>query len=42
MEEAGGVVTGTGGTDPAFGHTGIVAGNPAVHEWLLGVVGGGG
>ncbi len=42
VEEAGGVVTGTGGTDPAFGHTGIVAGNPAVHEWLLGVVGGGG
>ncbi len=42
VEEAGGVVTGTGGTDPAFGHTGIVAGNPAVHEWLLRVVGGGG
>ncbi len=39
IEEAGGVVTDTAGADPAFGHAGIVAGNPAVHEWLLGVVG---
>ncbi len=39
VAEAGGVVTDTAGADPAFGHAGIVAGNPAVHEWLLGVVG---
>ena len=39
--EAGGVVTDTAGREPAFGHTGIVAGNPAIHQWLAGVVGGG-
>jgi myo-inositol-1(or 4)-monophosphatase len=39
VEEAGGVVTDPAGADPGFGHAGIVAGNPTIHEWLLGVVG---
>ncbi|HJS47994.1 MAG TPA: inositol monophosphatase family protein [Gemmatimonadales bacterium] len=39
VEEAGGVVTDLAGRDPALGHGGIVAGNRAIHEWLLRVVG---
>jgi myo-inositol-1(or 4)-monophosphatase len=38
VEEAGGVLTDLEGADPALGHTGIVAGNPTIHEWLLKVV----
>ena len=39
VEEAGGVVTDTAGAEPALRHGGIVAGNPVIHRWLLGVVG---
>ena len=38
VREAGGVVTDVEGDDPGLRHTGIVAGNPAMHEWLLGMV----
>lgn len=38
VREAGGVVTDLEGNDPGLRHTGVVAGNPAVHEWLLGRV----
>jgi len=40
VREAGGVVTDLEGNDPGIAHTGLVAGNPAMHEWLLGVVSG--
>jgi myo-inositol-1(or 4)-monophosphatase len=40
VEEAGGVVTNLGGKEPGLRHGGVVAGNPAIHEWLMGVVGG--
>jgi myo-inositol-1(or 4)-monophosphatase len=39
IREAGGVVTDLAGRAVGAEHTGIVAGNPAMHEWLLGVVG---
>lgn len=38
VREAGGIVTGTGGTAARVAHSGIVAGNPAMHAWLLGIV----
>ena len=38
VEEAGGVLTDLVGADPALRHAGIVAGNPDIHEWLLGVI----
>jgi len=38
VREAGGVVTDLEGRDPGLRHTGLVAGNPWLHEWLLGVV----
>lgn len=38
VREAGGVVTDLTGEDPGLRHTGLVAGNPWMHEWLLGVV----
>ncbi len=38
VEEAGGLVTDTAGDRPALRHGGIVAGNPAIHAWLMGVV----
>jgi myo-inositol-1(or 4)-monophosphatase len=38
VEEAGGRVTDTAGGRPALRHGGIVAGNPAIHAWLMGVV----
>ena len=38
VREAGGVVTDLAGGDPGLRHTGLVAGNPWIHEWLLGVV----
>jgi len=38
VREAGGVVTDLEGADPGLRHTGLVAGNPWIHEWLLDVV----
>lgn len=38
VREAGGVVTDLEGNDPGLRHAGIVAGNPAMHAWLLEVV----
>jgi myo-inositol-1(or 4)-monophosphatase len=39
VREAGGVVTDLAGNDPGLAHTAIVAGNPAIHEWLIGRLG---
>jgi myo-inositol-1(or 4)-monophosphatase len=39
IREAGGVVTDAGGRDVGVEHTGVVAGNPAMHEWLLRTLG---
>ncbi len=38
IREAGGVVTDFAGRDIGVEHTSIVAGNPAMHAWLLGVI----
>lgn len=38
VREAGGVVTDLEGADSGLRHTGVVAGNPWIHEWLLEVV----
>lgn len=38
VEEAGGVLTDLAGDPPGLRHGGIVAGNPAMHRWLLEVV----
>jgi myo-inositol-1(or 4)-monophosphatase len=38
IREAGGVVTDLGGRDVGIEHSGIVAGNPVMHEWLLEVL----
>ncbi|HSJ31966.1 MAG TPA: inositol monophosphatase family protein [Longimicrobiales bacterium] len=38
VREAGGMVTNLDGTDPGFGESAIVAGNPAIHHWLLGAI----
>lgn len=35
IREAGGVVTDLEGRDVGIEHTGVVAGNPAIHAWLL-------
>jgi myo-inositol-1(or 4)-monophosphatase len=35
IREAGGVVTDFSGRDIGIEHTGVVAGNPAIHDWLL-------
>ena len=35
IREAGGVVTDLAGAPSAVGHTGLVAGNPAMHGWLM-------
>ena len=35
VREAGGVVTDLAGVDAGLGHSAIVAGNPAMHAWLL-------
>lgn len=40
VREAGGVVTDHAGSEDLLRHTSVVAGNPAMHAWLLGVVGG--
>jgi myo-inositol-1(or 4)-monophosphatase len=39
VREAGGVVTDLRGRDPGLAHGPIVAGNPAVHAWLLEMLG---
>jgi myo-inositol-1(or 4)-monophosphatase len=39
IREAGGVVTDFAGRDVGIEHTGVVAGNPAMHDWLLRVLG---
>jgi myo-inositol-1(or 4)-monophosphatase len=38
IREAGGRVTDFGGRDPGVEHTELVAGNPAIHAWLLDVL----
>jgi myo-inositol-1(or 4)-monophosphatase len=35
IREAGGIVTDLGGRNIAVEHSGVVAGNPAIHQWLL-------
>jgi len=35
IREAGGIVTDLSGRDIGIEHTGVVAGNPAIHAWLL-------
>jgi len=35
IREAGGVVTDFGGRDIGIEHSGVVAGNPGMHQWLL-------
>ena len=39
IREAGGRVTDASGRDIGIEHTGIVAGNPAIHAWLLEILG---
>lgn len=39
IREAGGVVTDFAGRDVGIEHTGVVAGNPAIHGWLLELMG---
>ena len=39
VREAGGVVTDFAGRDIGVEHTAVVAGNPAMHAWLLEIVG---
>lgn len=38
IREAGGIVTDLAGGPDVLGHSSIVAGNPAIHAWLLGVL----
>jgi myo-inositol-1(or 4)-monophosphatase len=38
IREAGGVITDFDGRDIGIEHTGVVAGNPAIHDWLLSTV----
>jgi myo-inositol-1(or 4)-monophosphatase len=35
VREAGGIVTDLSGRDIGVEHTAVVAGNPAIHRWLL-------
>ena len=42
IREAGGIVTNLAGGPVPIEHTGLVAGNPAMHAWLLSVVQGSG
>lgn len=39
IREAGGIVTDLEGREIGPAHTGVVAGNPTIHGWLMGVVG---
>jgi myo-inositol-1(or 4)-monophosphatase len=38
IREAGGVITDFTGRDIGIEHTGVVAGNPEIHEWLLAIL----
>jgi myo-inositol-1(or 4)-monophosphatase len=38
IREAGGVITDFNGRDIGIEHTGVVAGNPAMHDWLLAIL----
>jgi fructose-1,6-bisphosphatase/inositol monophosphatase family enzyme len=38
VREAGGVITDVAGAPCKVAHTGVVAGNPAMHEWLVRVL----
>jgi myo-inositol-1(or 4)-monophosphatase len=38
IREAGGLVTDFTGRDIGIEHTGVVAGNPAIHDWLLSIL----
>jgi myo-inositol-1(or 4)-monophosphatase len=38
VREAGGLVTDYRGRDLGIEHSGVVAGNPTIHAWLLGIV----
>ena len=38
IREAGGLVTDLSGRDIGIEHTAVVAGNPAIHAWLLDVL----
>ena len=38
IREAGGVVTDFGGRDVGIEHSGVVAGNPDMHQWLLAIL----
>jgi myo-inositol-1(or 4)-monophosphatase len=38
IREAGGLITDFAGRDVGIEHTGIVAGNPGIHEWLLSIL----
>jgi myo-inositol-1(or 4)-monophosphatase len=38
IREAGGVITDFTGRDTGIEHTGVVAGNPRIHEWLLAIL----
>jgi myo-inositol-1(or 4)-monophosphatase len=38
IREAGGIVTDFTGRDVGVEHTGVVAGNPRIHEWLLAIL----
>jgi myo-inositol-1(or 4)-monophosphatase len=38
IREAGGVITDFNGRDIGIEHTGVVAGNPAIHDWLLAIL----
>jgi myo-inositol-1(or 4)-monophosphatase len=40
VREAGGVVTDLAGAPAPVAHTGIIAGNPAMHRWLSNLIGG--
>jgi myo-inositol-1(or 4)-monophosphatase len=40
IREAGGVVTNLSGREVGIEHTGLVAGNPVIHRWLLETIGG--
>jgi myo-inositol-1(or 4)-monophosphatase len=38
VREAGGIVTDAAGAEARVGHSAIVAGNPAIHAWLMNIV----
>ena len=40
IREAGGVITDFSGRDIGIEHTGVVAGNPSIHDWLLATMNG--